>query len=91
MQSVILVIIFTFWAFMTYRLWQVEYAGQSLGAAVDIQVVWEKILNAQDEAKLQVVDERSNQLLGALDWTPTVVRDTTQGGSVEGMVEKVGE
>ena len=77
MQRVILVILFTFWAFMTYRLWQVEYAGQSLGAAVDIQVVWEKILNAQDEAKLQVVDERSNQLLGALDWTPTVVRDTT--------------
>ena len=50
MQRVILVILFTFWAFMTYRLWQVEYAGQSLGAAVDIQVVWEKILNAQDEA-----------------------------------------
>ena len=91
MQRVILFILFTFWAFMTYRLWQVEYAGQSLGAAVDIQLVWEKILNAQDEAKLQVVDERSNQLLGALDWTPTVVRDTTQGGSVEGMVEKVGE
>ena len=31
MQRVILVILFTFWAFMTYRLWQVEYAGQSLG------------------------------------------------------------
>ena len=73
MQRVILVILFTFWAFMTYRLWQVEYAGQSLGAAVDIQVVWEKILNAQDEAKLQIVDERSNHLLGALDWTPTVL------------------
>ena len=91
MQRVILTILFTFWAFMTYRLWQVEYAGQSLGAAVNIQVVWEKILNAQDEAQLQVVDEHQHRLLGALDWTPTVVRDTTDGVNVEGMVNKVRE
>ncbi len=91
MQRVILAILFTFWAFMTYRLWQVEYAGQSLGAAVNIQVVWEKILNAQDEAQLQVVDEHQHRLLGALDWTPTVVRDTTEGINVEGMVNKVRE
>ncbi len=79
MQRVILVILFTFWAFMTYRLWQVEYAGQSLGAAVDIQVVWEKILNAQDEAKLQVVDERSNQLLGALEKVGEYTLDISRG------------
>ena len=93
MQRVILVILFTFWAFMTYRLWQVEYAGQSLGAAVDIQVVWEKILNAQDEAKLQIVDERSNHLLGALDWTPTVQRETEddERANIVGMVENVRE
>ena len=93
MQRVILVILFTFWAFMTYRLWQVEYAGQSLGAAVDIQVVWEKILNAQDEAKLQIVDERSNHLLGALDWTPTVQRETEDDkrANIVGMVENVRE
>ena len=29
MQRVILVILFTFWAFMTYRLWQVEYAAKA--------------------------------------------------------------
>ena len=93
MQRVILVILFTFWAFMTYRLWQVEYAGQSLGAAVDIKVVWEKILNAQDEAKLQIVDERSNHLLGALDWTPTVQRETEddERANIVGMVENVRE
>ena len=93
MQRVILVILVTFWAFMTYRLWQVEYAGQSLGAAVDIQVVWEKILNAQDEAKLQIVDERSNHLLGALDWTPTVQRETEddERANIVGMVENVRE
>lgn len=93
MQRVILVILFTFWSFMTYRLWQVEYAGQSLGAAVDIQVVWEKILNAQDEAKLQIVDERSNHLLGALDWTPTVQRETEddERANIVGMVENVRE
>lgn len=93
MQRVILVILFTFWAFMTYRLWQVEYAGQSLGAAVDIQVVWEKILNAQDEAKMQIVDERSNHLLGALEWTPTVQREAEDDESrnIVGMVENVRE
>ena len=93
MQRVILVILFTFWAFMTYRLWQVEYAGQSLGAAVDIKVVWEKILNAQDEAKLQIVDERSDHLLGALEWTPTVQRETEvdERANIVGMVENVRE
>jgi len=89
MQRIILFILFTFWAFMSYRLWQVEYAGQSLGAAVDIQVVWEKILNAQDKAELQIVDERSGELLGAFEWEPLVVKDSSEGASVEGMVEKV--
>ena len=92
MQRVILFILFTFWAFMSYRLWMVEYAGQSLGAAVDIQVVWKKVLNAQDEAKLQIVDERTSKLLGALEWMPNVVRDMNGSrSSVEGMVEKVYE
>ncbi len=89
MQRVILFILFTFWVFMSYRLWQVEYAGQSLGAAVDIQVVWKKILNAQDKAELQIVNERSDELLGALEWEPLVVKDTSGGPSVEGMVNKV--
>jgi hypothetical protein len=92
MQRRILFILFTFWAFMSYRLWMVEYAGQSLGAAVDIQVVWKKMLNAQDEAKLQIVDERTSKLLGALEWMPNVVRDMNGSrSSVEGMVEKVYE
>ena len=89
MQRIILFILFTFWAFMSYRLWQVEYAGQSLGAAVDIQVVWEKILNAQDKAELQIVDERSGELLGAFEWEPMVIKDSSEGASVEGMVKKV--
>jgi hypothetical protein len=89
MQRIILFILFTFWAFMSYRLWQVEYAGQSLGAAVDIQVVWEKILNAQDKAELQIVNERSGELLGALEWEPLVIKDSSEGASIEGMVKKV--
>ena len=89
MQRVILFILFTFWAFMSYRLWQVEYAGKNLGAAVDIQVVWEKILNAQDKAELQIVNERSGELLGAFEWEPLVVKDSSEGTSVEGMVNKV--
>ena len=91
MQRVILFILFFFWAFMSYRLWQVEYAGQSLGAAVDIQVVWEKIINAQDKSQLQIVDERTGRLLGALDWEPMVISDTSTGNQVEGMVEKIRE
>ena len=62
MQRVILVILFTFWAFMTYRLWQVEYAGQSLGAAVDIRWSGRKS-STPGRSKLQIVDERSNHLL----------------------------
>jgi len=74
---------------MSFRLWQVEYAGQGLGAAVDIQVVWKKILDAQDKAELQIVNERTGQLLGACEWEPLVVEDATGENSVEGMVNKV--
>ena len=88
MQRVILFILFFFWAFMSYRLWQVEYAGQSLGAAVNIQVVWEKIINAQDKSQLQIVDERTGILLGALEWEPMVISDNNTSNQVEGMVEK---
>ena len=91
MQRVILFILFFFWAFMSYRLWQVEYAGQNLGAAVDIQVVWKKIINAQDKSQLQIVDERTGRLLGALDWEPMVISDTSTRNQVEGMVEKIRE
>jgi len=91
MQRVILIILFSFWAFMSYRLWQVEYAGQSLGAAVDIRMVWKKMLSSQDKAQLQIVDERSGQLLGALEWEPMVVSDASRSIQVEGMVEKVRE
>ena len=91
MQRVILFILFFFWAFMSYRLWQVEYAGQSLGAAVDIQVVWRKMLSAQDKSQLQIVDERSGQLLGALEWEPMVISGTSRSIQIEGMVEKVRE
>jgi hypothetical protein len=89
MQRVILFILFTFWVFMSFRLWQVEYDGKSLGAAVDIQVVWKKILDAQDKAELQIVNERTSELLGAFEWEPLVVEDSTGEDSVEGMVNKV--
>jgi|TARA_B100000959_G_scaffold272113_1_gene321074 hypothetical protein len=89
MQRVILAILACFWAFMGYRLWQVEYAGKGLGAAVDIEVVWNKILNAQDEAPLSIVSERNGEAeaLGWMMWSPTVTRgDTDKYPEVEGMV-----
>ena len=87
MQRLILTILACFWAFMGYRLWQVEYAGQNLGAAVDIEVVWDKVLNAQDEAPLSIVDERTDKSLGWMMWSPTVTRDVAdERPEVEGMV-----
>ena len=90
MQRLILAILACFWAFMGYRLWQVEYAGQSLGAAVDIEVVWDKVLNAQDEAPLSIVNERTGEALGWMMWSPTVTRDDTdKRPELEGMVHTV--
>ena len=87
MQRLILAILACFWAYMGYRLWQVEYAGQSLGAAVGIEVVWDKVLNAQDEAPLSIVNERTGEALGWMIWSPTVIRDDTdKRPEVEGMV-----
>ena len=87
MQRLILAILACFWAYMGYRLWQVEYTDQSLGAAVDIEVVWDKILNAQDEAPLSIVNERTGEALGWMMWSPTVTRDdTVERPEVEGMV-----
>ena len=42
---------------MGWRLWQVEYGQIALGEAVGIQIVWDKILNAQDEADMSIVAE----------------------------------
>ena len=90
MQRLILAILACFWAYMGYRLWQVEYAGQSLGAAVDIEVVWDKVLNAQDEAPLSIVNERTGEALGWMMWSPTVTRDDSdKRPEVEGMVHTV--
>ena len=87
MQRLTLAILACFWAYMGYRLWQVEYAGQSLGAAVDIEVVWDKILNAQDEAPMSIMNERTGDALGWMMWSPTVTRDDTdKRPEVEGMV-----
>ncbi len=90
MQRFVLVILACFWAFMGFRLWQVEYAGKRLGAAVNIAVVWDKVLNAQDEASLAMVNEHTGEVLGFLTWAPSVTRDDTVGrGGVEGMVHTV--
>ena len=88
MQRLFLAILACFWAYMGFRLWQVEYSGQSLGAAVSFEVVWDKILNAQDEAPLSIVNERTGEALGWMMWSPTVTRDDTdKRPEVEGMVQ----
>jgi hypothetical protein len=90
MQRFILVILACFWAFMGFRLWQQEYTDKRLGAAVNIAVVWDKVLNAQDDAALAMVNEHTGEVLGSLTWAPGVTRDdTVNRGEVEGMVHTV--
>ena len=92
MQRFIFALIACFWVFMGWRLWQVEYGQIALGEAVDIQIVWDKILNAQDEADMSIVAEDGTRArpLGWFRWAPSVtIDDTIQGPDVEGMVSKV--
>ena len=90
MQRFVLAILVCFWGFMGFRLWQVEYGGKRLGAAVDIAIVWDKILTAQDEAPLAIVNEQTGEMLGWLNWAPSVTRDdTVERGEVDGMVDTV--
>tara|TARA_B100001939_G_scaffold330006_1_gene326734 strand:- start:132 stop:1076 length:945 start_codon:yes stop_codon:yes gene_type:complete len=90
MQRVILTILAVFWLYMGFRLWQVEYAGKSLGSAVKIEPVWEKVLTALDEAPLSIVNEATGETLGWVNWAPMVTRDDeTDPGNVDGMVEVI--
>ena len=90
MQRFVLVILACFWAFMGFRLWQVEYGGKGLGVAVPIAIVWDKVLKAQDEAPLSIVNKHTGEQLGWLNWAPSVTRDeTVKRGEVGGMVDTV--
>ena len=87
MQRLLLVTLGCFWLFMTWQLWRVEYAGQKLGAAVEISTVWDKIRRAPDESHLQIVHAPSGQLLGELDWEPKVLTENTS--RVEGQITHI--
>ncbi|MDC0051002.1 hypothetical protein OAJ79_05200 [Verrucomicrobia bacterium] len=87
MQRLLLVTLGCFWLFMTWQLWRVEYAGQKLGAAVDISTVWDKIRRAPDDSHLQIVHAPSGQLLGELDWEPKVLTKNTS--QVEGQITRI--
>ena len=87
MQRLLLVTLGCFWLFMTWQLWRVEYAGQKLGAAVEIYTVWDKIRRAPDESHLQIVHAPSGQLLGELDWEPKVLTENTS--RVEGQITHI--
>ena len=87
MQRLLLVTLGCFWLFMTWQLWRVEYAGQKLGAAVEISTVWDKIRRAPDDSHLQIVHAPSGQLLGELDWEPTVLTENTS--RVEGQITHI--
>ena len=84
MQRLLLVTLGCFWLFMTWQLWRVEYAGQKLGAAVEISTVWDKIRRAPDDSHLQIVHVPSGQLFGELDWEPQVLTENTS--RVEGQI-----
>jgi hypothetical protein len=87
MQRLILVMLGCFWLFMTWQLWRVEYAGQKLGAAVEISTVWDKVLRAPDDSQLQIVHAPSGQLMGSLDWQPKVLTENTS--RVEGQITRI--
>jgi len=87
MQRLLLVTLGCFWLFMTWQLWRVEYAGQKLGAAVEIATVWDKIRRAPDDSHLQIIHAPSGQLLGELDWEPKVLTENTS--KVEGQITSI--
>ncbi len=91
MQRLLLVTLGSFWLFMTWQLWRVEYAGQKLGTAVEISTVWDKVCRAPDDSHLQIVHSPKHaprgRLLGTLDWEPEVLTETVS--EVEGQVTQI--
>ncbi len=87
MQRLLFAILACFWLFMTWQLWRVEYAGQKLGAAVQIDTVWDKVRRAPDDSLLQIVHAPSGRLLGSLEWEPKLITETVS--EVEGQVTKI--
>ncbi len=86
-QRLLLITLGCFWLFMTWQLWRVEYAGQKLGAAVEISTVWDKVRRAPDDSHLQIVHAPSGRLLGSLDWEPKLLSKTTS--KVEGQITEI--
>jgi len=87
MQRLLLVTLGCFWLFMTWQLWRVEYAGQKLGAAVEISTVWDKLRRSPDDSHLQIIHAPSGRLLGNLDWEPEVLTETVS--KVEGQITQI--
>ncbi len=83
-----------FWATMNVLLWRAEFGGgKEPGSRVSPEMVWEKILNAPDDSKLEI--SRNGKKIGYCRWIPNVSEELTRGKAprddleLEGMVKRV--
>lgn len=77
-----------FCATMHVLLWRSEYAPESGGAPIPLELVWNKILTAPDNSSLEM--RRQGSKIGFCRWIPNVGGETATGKTADGELEPDG-
>jgi hypothetical protein len=65
------IVITGFWITMNVLLWRSEFRGKNeLGSAVPVPVVWQKMLTAPDDSRMEVL--KQGREIGSFRWSPNV-------------------
>jgi hypothetical protein len=82
-------VITVFWITMNVLLWRSEFRGKNeLGNAVPVPVVWQKMLTAPDDSRMEV--KRQGKDIGSFRWSPNVGEELATGKSYSPDMEPEG-
>ena len=91
-QRFVFFCIVIFWVTMNALLWRSEYAGRnSVGSVVPVEIVWQKILTAQDNSSLEVYHHKNK--IGFCRWAAAVTEEVLPAEAAsdetpEGMIRR---
>jgi len=89
--NLVLALLGVFWAGMNVLLWRAEFGRHTLFAGdVPVEVVWQKILTAQDSSPLEI--RQRGRRIGFCRWTTTVEEappTEPSGAGPEGLVRRL--
>src|SRR5882724_4252655 len=77
-SRVTLILVTVFWLIMNFLLWRSEFGGRNhVGTSVPVEVVWQKILTAPDNSRLEILHH--GKKIGYCQWTANVGQELATG------------